>query len=284
LKYNIIYFICVFTFFNTHAKAQEDQNLSETLERIIKISGAFLDNTPFHQPLLGGQILGTSFLFSFLPSLENKDLKNSTPNFHAIPVFYYETSYSLFSSTSFYTRTTLGLSIPGSEKIVGIKEKPSQWLLGAMGSFHYEANPFLFWVTTGFQFSKSTIKGVESTLEGIPEPMESIVDSQTSLFSVALGVLWNHSLFSFIKPYTSLAIHSKHTQTSIEIQGETKFTPSQEDDLQDTPFPFSTSFEIGGYLFEDKMFIAFQELFIFERLYMPRIMIGTRWVLDPHPN
>lgn len=251
------------------SSANAESDISETkLKRLINISATYFDLPPFGDAAWGSTSIEPRFLFSFLPTIKELDLSKDSPPVHGIPSLVL--THRLASGDRWLLRgsSTIGAVIPGSEKLIGIKSKPRQWLVNLGTTFEWSFSDFEAYTQIQAQYVSTRVTGVEN-------PLPSTIATQSHVSFATIGARSARLPF-----WGSFSLGSKKTHINIATQGQTILDFN--DTLSDSPFPFIAEAAMGWWQKDWNLHAGIGEVFIPERLYMPRIFVGYLYEFESY--
>ncbi len=249
------------TTITTCSTAHADSNISEAkLKRLINISATYFDLPPFGEPAWGNRSIEPRFLFSFLPSIEELDLSKDMPPVHAIPSLNLNHRLTYGERWALRGSSVMAAVIPGSEKLIGVKSTPRQWLFNLGTTLEWRFNDFDAYAQLQAQYVNTIVSGVE-------HPLPSTILTTSKVTFATIGARSSRLPF-----WGSFSIGAK--QTHIEISTQNRTILHYTDSLGDSPFPFIAEVAMGWWQKDWNLHVGIGEVFIPERLYMPRIFVG----------
>jgi hypothetical protein len=242
-----------------HAIASEAPSEAK-IRRFINISATYFDLPPFGDPAWGNSTIESRFLFSFLPKVEELEMSKDMPPIHAIPTIIVNQRITGNEAWNLRISSSFGAIIPGSEKLIGVKSSPRQWLMNlGLASEWSLANVDLY--------ASAQAQYVRTRITGIEKPFPSNIETQSEVGFASLGARSRKIPF-----WGSFSIGKKKTFIDISAQNQTLLDTT--DTLQDAPFPAILEGAMGWYQKDWGVHAGIGEVFIPERLYMPRIFVG----------
>jgi len=245
----------------TCSTANADSNISEAkLKRLINISATYFDLPPFGDAALVNSSIEPRFLFSFLPSIEELNLSKDMPPVHGIPSFVFNHRLTYGERWTLRGSSSIGAVIPGSEKLIGVKSTPRQWLVNLGTTFEWRFENFDAYAQVQAQYVNTRVSGVE-------HPLPSTILTQSKVTFGTIGA--RSSLLPF---WGSFSLGAKQTHINISTQNQVILHAT--DNLDDSPFPVIAEAAMGWWHKDWNLHAGIGEVFIPERLYMPRIFVG----------
>jgi hypothetical protein len=230
------------------------------LRRFINISATYFDLPPFGDPAWGNNTIESRFLFSFLPKIKELEMAKDMPPVHAIPTIVLNHKLTGNESWSLRSSSSFGAIIPGSEKLIGVKSTPRQWLMNLGLTSEWSLTNVDLYASAQAQYVRTRVSGIE-------KPFPSNIETESEVGFASLGARSKEIPF-----WGAFSIGRKKTFIKIYTQGQTLLDTN--DTLQDAPFPAILEGAMGWYQKDWGIHAGIGEVFIPERLYMPRIFVG----------
>jgi hypothetical protein len=273
----ILCFLCFFCcFVSLAAIAAEPSRVTweQQAERLQNVSASLLDSVPVSVVPAAGFRLGVAAAVSILPDVDprvgGKSERVPSSPIHTVPQL--QTSYGLGLAVVRLTgRVWAGYLPAGTESLIGLKAKLSQWTAGAaLGvGVPLQIAPFVSHpaVEVGVQVSEAELRG------SITEANASdSFDSATALVFLSAGFQPERTGLHAVVLLATKSTKSKFVVSSSRTELELT------DTLADAQFPYLLQGQIG-WRFPLGVTVGVAELWVPSRLAMPRIFGQFEYLL-----
>jgi hypothetical protein len=259
--------LCVaLTLATLHASTAYAVTWEEQAERLQNVSATLLDGVPFTNPVTHNFSLQIQIPLSLLPKV-NPTVGAKTEKVPASPVHTIPT----LKISSFVGRSPLfdlgvqlwaGFLAPGAESLVGIKASLTQKAVGGAVVPSKNLGGMNVYVSVGGQISMAELTG---GITGADAHDKFTAD--TTLLFISPGFYSPSRLM-----WGSVTIGQKTTDSRFEIPSD-KTTIELNDTLSDAKFAYFVQGNLG-MSFQNGVQIAIAELWVPNRLLMPRMLLG----------
>lgn len=244
-------------------------NDGEKIARVVEISGAFFDLPPLSSPIikLPAPQFDLSVVLSFLPKINSALTNDKAPGFHGIPMIGISSQIVDLEENNLWplggtisTRNWFGTLIPGMAHLVDLDGSPSQWLLGTLLGWGREGTTMGQSLQLGIQHAKTKVSGIQH-----PIPSSLAVNSTLIFLSGDVAI-------TALNSWVGATIAHKTTSVLIETSRGPLF--SLTDELKGVRIPFVLEAHAGVTVPSWNTRIALSEVWVPERLIMPRAMFS----------